>query len=338
MESRDFRLLFLYEYKLGNNSKKAAENINKAFGQNTVKDRTIRFWFCKFKTGDTTLENQSRGHPDTALENDKLKALVESNPRVTVRELARHLGVGLATVWRHLKIIGKIKKMDKWVPHELKENHKLRRMEVSSSLLSRNKIDPFLHRIITTDEKWVLFDNRKRSGQWLDRDEAPKHMPKPNLRKKVLLTVWWGMQGIIHYKFLKAGETITSEKYCSELEVALEKLKEMVPSLVNRKGVIILQDNARPHVSSLTMHKLNQLNIEMLPHPPYSPDLSPTDFHFFKHVDYFIRNKTFADQRSVENSFQEFLQSTTPDFYKYGINQLISRWEKCVDANGCYFD
>ncbi|KOC66148.1 Histone-lysine N-methyltransferase SETMAR, partial [Habropoda laboriosa] len=47
-------------------------------------------------------------------------------------------------------------------------------------------------------------------------------------------------------------------------------------------------DNARPHVASTTVQKLHQLGIEVLPHPPYSPDISPTDFHFFLSFDSFL--------------------------------------------------
>ena len=68
------------------------------------------------------------------------------------------------------------------MPHELNDNQKKRRYEVSSSLLLRNKNDPFLDQVETCDEKWLLYDNRRRSAQWLDADEAPRHFPKPELR------------------------------------------------------------------------------------------------------------------------------------------------------------
>ncbi|KAF2348496.1 hypothetical protein FHG87_020748 [Trinorchestia longiramus] len=113
-----------------------------------------------------------------SLENEQLHAVVEQNPCQSVREMSQTLGVSIATVSRHLKIIGTVKKLDKWVPHELNENQKLRRFEVCSMLSLRNTNDPFLDRIVTCDEKWVFYDNRKQSGQWLDRDEPPKHFPK----------------------------------------------------------------------------------------------------------------------------------------------------------------
>jgi histone-lysine N-methyltransferase SETMAR len=60
---------------------------------------------------------------------------------------------------------------------------------------------------------YTLYDNRRRSSQWLYYDEAPKHFPKPKLhQKQVMVTVWWSAAGVIHYKFLNPGETITAEK------------------------------------------------------------------------------------------------------------------------------
>ncbi|KAE9421322.1 hypothetical protein Angca_006525, partial [Angiostrongylus cantonensis] len=48
---------------------------------------------------------------------------------------------------------------------------------------------------------------------------------------------------------------------------------------------ILHHDNARPLVAEPALQKLNELDYETLPNPPYSSDLSPTDYHFFKHLD-----------------------------------------------------
>ena len=255
-----------------------------------------------------------------------MRAIVEDNPRKTVREIAKELEIDIATISRHLEAIGQVKKLDKWVPHELNNNQKILRLEICSSLLTRNQNDPFLDLIITCDEKWILYDNRRRSAQWLDRDEAPKHMPKPNLHpKKIMVTVWWSSIGIIHYNFMKSGETITTEKYCREIDIVHQKLLELWPSLVNQKGFILLHDNARPHISRITQQKLNELGYEVLPHPPYSPDISSIDYHFFKHLDLFLRKKLFSDERIIETAFQQFIESRNRQFFRNGTHSLVGR-------------
>ena len=104
------------------------------------------------------------------------------------------------------------------------------------------------------------------------------------------------MTGVIHYSFLRTGETITAEKYCQYIDEMHEKLKIIRPSLVNRHGPILLHDNARPHTSYKTIAKLNELKYEILQHPAYSPDFSPTDFHFFKHLEQFLRAKQYENE------------------------------------------
>ncbi|KAE9416139.1 hypothetical protein Angca_007679, partial [Angiostrongylus cantonensis] len=87
------------------------------------------------------------------------------------------------------------------------------------------------------------------------------------------------------------GETITSEKYCAEIEEMHQKLRTEQPALVNRKGPMLLHDNAKPHFSQMTLRKLNEMHYETLPHPPHSPDLSPTTLHFLKHLGHFLTEK-----------------------------------------------
>ena len=87
-----------------------------------------------------------------------------------------------------------------------------------------------------------------------------------------------------------------------------------------------------------TLHKLNKLGYEVLPHLPYSPDRSPTNYYFFKHLNNFLQEKCFHNQQKAENAFQEFVKSQSTDFYTTGISKLISHWQKCVDCNGSCFD
>lgn len=119
------RTIFLFQFKCGRKAAETARDINNAFGQGTTTERTVQSWFQKFRTGDESLhEEEGRGRP-SAIDDDDLKALVEANPRTTVRELAEELGVSKTTVSDHLHRIGKSKKLDKWVPHELNENQKI---------------------------------------------------------------------------------------------------------------------------------------------------------------------------------------------------------------------
>ena len=339
LENSEIRLIFLYEWKLNHNAAEAARNINAAFGKGSANERTIRRWFDKFQSGDVAMENSARGRPANRIDDANLRTEVEANTSQSARELAKTFKVSRQTISLHLKAIGKKKKMDKWVPHLLNKSQKLKRFEICRMLLERNAKDPFLDRIITCDEKWVIHQNRRRSAQWLDHDKPPLHCPKPDLHpKKTMITIWWSVSGVIHVSVLKEGETIKADNYCSDLEIVHKKLCVTQPALINRRGVILLHDNAKPHVAKKTLQKMIDLNIECLKHPPYSPDLSPTDYHFFKHFDQFLAKRSIASREDVKIAISEFIESRNSDFYVKGIHNLVSRWKKSVESNGDYFN
>ena len=80
---------------------------------------------------------------------------------------------------------------------------------------------------------------------------------------------------LIHYSFLNPSETITSEEYAQQINEMHWKLQGLQPALVHRKGSILLHDNAPLRITQLTS-KVEQIGYGVLPHLPYSPDLSPT--------------------------------------------------------------
>ena len=77
------------------------------------------------------------------------------------------------------------------------------------------------------------------------------------------------------------------------------------------------------------LQKLNGLGYEVSPYLPYSPDLSSTDYHFFKHLNNFLQEILFYNQEEAENSIQEFIKSQNADFYTTGINKHFSSAKMC---------
>ncbi|XP_065506600.1 histone-lysine N-methyltransferase SETMAR-like [Caloenas nicobarica] len=339
LDKKEMRAIFLFEFKMGHKAAETTRSINEAFGSGTANEHTVQWWFKRFRGGDESLQDEERGGRASECDNDRSRAIIEADPLTTTQEAAAELNADHSTVVQHSKQIGRVRKLDERVPHELTENQKNRRFEVSSSLILRNNKEPFLDRIVTCNEKWILYDNRRQPAQWLDREEPPKHFPELNSHaNKVMVTVWFSAASLIHHSFLNPGETVTSEQYAQQIDEMHQKLQCLQPALDSRKGPILLHDNTRPHVTQPALRQLHELGYEVLPHPPHSPDLLPTDYHFFKHLNNFLQGKCFHNQQDAENAFREFVESRSADFYATGINQLISRWQKCVDCNGSYFD
>ena len=142
-----------------------------------------------------------------------------------------------------------------------------------------------------------------------------KHFPKPNLHpKNAIATVWRSAARLIHYSLLSPGETIASENCAQQIHEMHRKLPWLQPASVQRRGPILFHDSAQPHGTRPVLQKLNKMLYKALSHLPYSPDLSPTDYHFFKHFNNFSQGKHLHNQQEAEKAFQELLTSQSTDF------------------------
>ncbi|GFV46888.1 histone-lysine N-methyltransferase SETMAR [Trichonephila clavipes] len=124
------------------------------------------------------------------------------------------------------------------------------RISICKALEKWNEIDPFLKRMVTGDEKWVTYCNIVRKRSWSKCGEAAQTVAKPDI-------------------------------YCQRLDHLKLAIDQKRPELANRRGVVLHQYNARPQTSVVTPQNLWELGWEVLMHPPYRPDLAPSDYHLF---------------------------------------------------------
>jgi histone-lysine N-methyltransferase SETMAR len=94
---------------------------------------------------------------------------------------------------------------------------------------------------------------------------------------------------------LSRGQRINSDIY-------VETLKKRFLRVHPHKDVtkvLLHNDNARPHIILHTREAITKLQWTVLPHPPYSPDLAPSDYHLFSPLKDAIRGKNFEDDEEV---------------------------------------
>jgi len=92
-----------------------------------------------------------------------------------------------------------------------------------------------------------------------------------------MATVFWDSRGVILIDYLQKGKTITGAYYASLLDKLKTEIAEKRPHL-QKKKILLHQDNAPSHTSAVAMAKIHELRFELLDHPSYSPDLAPSDF------------------------------------------------------------
>lgn len=310
------------------------------YGDNALSDTTCRDWFRRFKNNDFDLEDKERSGAPKKFEDEKLEELLDQDRRQTLAELGKTLQVDESTVSKRLKALGMIQKQGHWVPYELKPRDVERRFLTCELLLQRQKRKGFLHRIVTGDEKWIHYDNPKRRRSWGKPGHASTSSAKPNIHgSKLLLCIWWDQQGVIYYELLKPNETITGERYRLQLMRLSRALTEKRPLYEQRHDkLILLHDNARPHVAKPVKTYLETLQWEVLPHPPYSPDIAPSDFHLFRSMAHGLADQRFHSYEEAKEWIDSWIASKDMSFFRRGIQILPERWEKVVASDGQYFE
>lgn len=103
-----------------------------------------------------------------------------------------------------------------------------------------------------------------------------------------------------------------------------------------RRGPLFLHDNARPHTAGRVKEKLQHLRWEVIDHPPYSPDASPSDYHLFLSLQNHLNGKMFENSEGVIQATEAFFSSKSPEFYREGIYKLFDVWQQIVNCKGAY--
>ena len=328
---RELRLLLLHEFRLGHKTGEATSNICHTMGTNALSIRTTQRWFNQFNNGNFELDDLPHTGRPLEVDIDRLKELIEDDPRLTTRCLAEHLGCSHVTVATHLHELGKTCKYGVWIPHDLSPHQLQHRVDACMELMTSHGNYRWLNNLITGDEKWVLYVNHTRKRQWLAAGQKGVPTPKHDSnQKKIMLSVWWGVRGIIHWELLPPNRTITADFYCQQLDRVAAKLQG------KQDKIYFLHDNARPHVAKLTREKLLELGWITVPHPPYSPDLAPTDYHLFRSLSNYLKEKKFDDEYDLEMGLLDFFDQKSQDFYESGILSLPERWRQVIDSDGAY--
>ena len=146
-----FRHILLFYFRNGKNAAQAAKKLRNVYSEEALNDRQCQNWLNKFQSRDFSIKDEQRSSRPNKVDDDQIKAIIESDCHVTVQNIEKILKIPKSTIDRHIQGLGLVKKLDIWIPHELKEIHLTKRINTCDLHLKRNKFDLFLTQIITSD-------------------------------------------------------------------------------------------------------------------------------------------------------------------------------------------
>jgi len=127
-----------------------------------------------------------------------------------------------------------------------------------------------------------------------------------------MATVFWDSQGVVLIDYLEKGKTINGEYYAALLEQLNDAIKTKRPHLAKKK-VLFHHDYAPAHTCSIAVAKLHELRFELL--PPYSPDLSPSDFFLFPNMKKWLAGKKFTLNAEIIAETDAYFGGLSKSYY-----------------------
>lgn len=323
--------------------------LSEVYGNKAFSRQAIAKWCELFESGRNSVEDEIRqGRPVSSVTDDniqRVEQMILDNRRVTEDEIAIAMNISHGSVHTIISEHLKFRKVcARWVPRLLTAQHKEKRFQSALQFLFRyeNEGNDFLDKIVTGDESWVHYftpETKRSSKEWRHVGSPPpkkcKQVPSAG---KVMLTLFFDNQGVVYSEYMPRGTTINSEAYCETLKRLRKAIKERRPGKLS-KGIVLLHDNATPHSARVTLDLLEKkFKWEQWEHPPYSPDLSPCDFHVFGPMKEALAKERFGNDEEVKNGVRKWLTEVGRDFFNSGIEKLVSRYDKCLNRYGDYVE
>lgn len=348
MNKNEVRAVIKFFYLEGKTATEIKTRLDAVLGNASPSFSTVSFWVSEFKRGRTHTSDESRsGRPKSATTPeivDKVHDMVLEDRRIKVREIEEAIGISYERVVHILhNELGMKKMCARWVPHLLSSEQKRIRARTSADnleLFKKNPVD-FKRRFVTMDETWIHHytpETKIQSKAWIGHGEsAPKKAKSVQSAGKVMASVFWDAKGILLIDYLDKGKTVTGQYYATLLVKLKAAIQEKRPGMAKKK-ILFHHDNAPAHSSRIAQEKLTELKFEIVPHPPYSPDLAPSDFHLFSKLKMFLAGKRFRSNEEAIGAVNAYFDDLKENHFREGIEKLEKRWTKCVDLRGDYVE
>jgi len=329
-------------FEQGQNADEIKEKLDVQFGHEAYSISTVYRKIALLKCGYTNLEDApraGRGIDEQLLK--RISEVLEEEPYSSVRYIANILNSKESTVYRYITLYLHKKYIHtRWIPHSLTDPQKKSRVEGAKELLSvllKCQKENWRN-IITGDSSWFSFSYGV-DGAWLDEGENPlEHECGGIYTTKIMVTIIWGVNGIYLIDFLPDDESFNTPYFIQNILIPIHSKKMSIWSESNRRKIWLHLDNSRVHNSTASMKKTAELGFKRAPQPPFSPDISPTDFFLWGDIKEKLKGSKFEDKDELFEAITENAMKISRETKLNVFQHWIERCQYVITHRGNYFN
>lgn len=167
------REVLIHYYILKKSAAETHRLLVNIYGDHAPSNTTCKEWFRRFQNGHFDVSDKESEEALKKFEDAQLQELLDDDTSQMLEDLSIELNVDRSTVGKRLHAMGMVQKAGNWLPYQLKKRDIERRLVTCEMLLQRQKRKGFMHQIITSDEKWIHYDKRRKA--WMMPDSSTKY-------------------------------------------------------------------------------------------------------------------------------------------------------------------
>ena len=156
--------------------------------------------------------------------------------------------------------------------------------------------------------------------------------------RRVMYALFFDSNGIVACASVPENHSVTVTFFRDFVLSAVVNHYQAKHPRAGLRGIQLLHDNAPAHRTAVVKFYLEEFHIQVLPHPPCSPDLSPCDFWLNPYIKSCLRGRKFETCSAEGSALYQCINSIPKEQFKNAFSEWISHLEKCIQVNGEYFE
>ena len=221
----------------------------------------------------------------------------------------------------------------------LTDEQKQSRVRLASQVIEKyDKCDPSrCEEIVTGDETWISHfqpDSKAKNKVWVSSEgDRPVTARRCKTSNHMLYAIFFDWNGPVLQIPVPKGSSVTGKFYRESVLTQLFYFFQKCRPRTGVHGIKILHDNAPAHKSATVQEYLKESGLNVLDHPPYSPDLSPCDFWLFPSLKETLVGHRFESHHGIGSAVYQCLQHIPKEDYRAAFRKWVDWSKLCVEAD-----
>ena len=188
-----------------------------------------------------------------------------------------------------------------------------------------------MEEIVTGDETWIYHfqpDSKAKNKVWVSSEgDRPVIAHRCKTSNRMLYAVFFDSKGPVFQIPVPKGSSVTGKFYRESVLTQLVDFYQKCRLRTRVRGIKLLHDNSPAHKFATVQGDLKESGLNVLDHPPYSPDLSPCDFWLFSRLKEMLAEHRFEYRSGIGSAVYQCLQHIPKEDYWAALRKWVDRFK-----------